>query len=93
MFSPLGFSQSVEVKLKVVPDLSDGEDEHKETGGPDHVVADGTEVVLDVVDLLLVPVHNLVSVENHVPAKQSRQSNGKPETQAAIEGLRTIIKK
>ena len=54
------------------------------------MVADGTEVVLDVVNLLLVLVDNLVSVEHHVPSKQSRQSSSKPETETTVEGLGTI---
>ena len=55
------------------------------------MVTDGTEVILDVVNLLLVPVDNLVSVEHHVPPEQSRQSSSKPETETSVEGLQAII--
>ena len=48
---------------------------------------DGTAVVLDVVNLLLVLVDNLVSVQDHVASKQSRQACSKPKTEQAIEGL------
>ena len=54
------------------------------------MVTDGTEVVLDVVHLLLVLVDNLVSVEHHVPSKQSRRPGSKPETETPVEGLGII---
>ena len=89
--SPVSFSQSVEIKLKVVPDLSDWVNENILAGGEDHLVTNGTEVVLDVVNLLLVPVDNLVSIEHHVPPEQSRQSGSKPETETTVEGLRSFF--
>ena len=55
------------------------------------MVADGTEVVLDVVNLLLVLINNLVSVEHHVPSEQSGQSGSKPETETTVEGLRSFL--
>ena len=85
--SPLSFSQSVEVELEVVFDLSGGVNEDIEAGGEGDMVADGAEVVLDVVHLLLVLINNLVSVEHHVPTEQSRQSSSKPETETTVEGL------
>ena len=55
------------------------------------MVTDGAEVVLDVVNLLLVPVNNLISVEHHVPSKQSGQAGSKPETETTVEGLGRVI--
>ena len=85
--SPLSFSQSVEVELEVVFYLSGGVNEDIEAGGEGDMVADGAEVVLDVVHLLLVLINDLVSVEHHVPTEQSRKSSSKPKTETTVEGL------
>ena len=85
--SPLSFSQSVEVELEVVFDLSYGVNENIEAGGQGDMVADGTEVVLDVVNLLLVLINNLVSVEHHVPTEQPRKASSKAQAETAVDGL------
>ena len=57
------------------------------TRGGCHVREDGADVVLDAVDLLLVPVHDLVSVEDHVASKQSWNTSSEPNTQETVESL------
>ena len=81
-------SKSIDVELTVILKSQHRKKEHVSTRGGCHVSEDGADVVLDAVDLLLVPVHDLVSVEDHVASKQSWNTSSKPDTQETVEGLR-----
>ena len=78
------------VELEIVFDSSDREDKEVERGGGGDMVENGAEVVLDVVDLLLVLVDDLVSVEDHVTPEESRQTSREPNTEKPIECLQTF---
>ena len=73
--------------MDVVPDSLYWENKHVLTRGQGHVAQYGAHAVLDVVNLLLVPIHNLVSVENYVAAKQTGEAGSEADTEEAIKCL------
>ena len=74
--------------MEVIFHSPNREDEEVETGGESDMVEYGTQVVLNIVDFLLVLVNDLVSIEDHVPAKQPGYPGGKQNAEQPVKGLK-----
>ena len=85
---PLVFCQSIAIKVDVVLESLEWHREHVVERGHDHMTQDRAHVVVDVVNFLFISVHNLVSVENHVAAKKTRDASRKSDTEEPIKCLR-----
>jgi len=77
----------VAVELEEVSDLHDGGDEDQLQGGEEGVVDDGQRVALDMVNILLILVDYLISVQHKIPPKKTREGCSKTKAKKSVDGL------